>query len=119
MLSAIEQFYENQEESTRECLLFLKNLIQNYNEHFTQEFKYGLPFFYYKGKGLCYFWKDKKTKLPYIGFMQGKWMTNPALVSDGRKQIRILNIDPKEDIDIELINELLIEAISLRDQGIK
>lgn len=61
-------------EPTQSCLLALRNLILSHNPSITPEWKYGMPFFYYKGKMLCYLWTNKKTGQPYIGFADGNKM---------------------------------------------
>ena len=52
-----------------------------------------------------YFWKDKKTIEPYIGFADGVLLDFPELEKGDRKRIKILRIDPNEDIPIELRSE--------------
>lgn len=71
MTSELDFFYLKQEEQIRDCLLALKTVILNFDKGITPEWKYKLPFFYYKGKPLCYFWFHKKYKQPYIGFVNG------------------------------------------------
>lgn len=107
MLHPLEEFYSKRPEPLKGCLLYLKDVILNFDANISEEWKYGLPFFYFKGKMFCYFWIDKKTGYPYIGFMKGKFMEHPALILGDRKQVKTFQINPAEDIPIETIKLLL------------
>ena len=72
-----------------------------------------MPFFCYKGKMLCYFWVDKKTKEPYIGVVKGKYIEHQLLESGNRSHIKIFRINPNKDIDIKNIKLILNKALSL------
>ena len=113
MLKEHDNYYLKQEEPSKSCLLVLKDIILGMDENITPEWKYGLPFFYYKKKMFCYFWKDKKTKEPYIGIVRGNEMEHPQLESGDRKRIKIYRINPSKDIDINTVLEILKNAMSL------
>ncbi|SOE19692.1 protein of unknown function (DU1801) [Spirosomataceae bacterium TFI 002] len=110
----IIQFYEIQEEPVKSCYMALRQVFLTYNSAITEEWKYGLPFFYYAKKPLCYLWKDKKTLHPYIGFVDGILMDHPMLEQGNRKRMKVLSIDPNEDLPIETLYELLEIAIRLK-----
>lgn len=114
MLSHLKQFYDRQPEPNRSCFLAIRQIILSANELLTEEYKYGLPFFYYKGRGLCYLWQDKKTRIPYIGFADGGLIDHPMLIKGDRKRMKILEVNPTEDIDVNLIQSILKLAIQLR-----
>ncbi|MDP4685941.1 MAG: DUF1801 domain-containing protein, partial [Salibacteraceae bacterium] len=90
MLSHLKQFYDRQPEPNRSCFLAIRQIILTADQHLTEEYKYGLPFFYYKGRGLCYLWQDKKTREPYIGFADGVLIEHPMLLKGDRKRMKIL-----------------------------
>lgn len=113
MISELDQFYLNQEEPNQSCFLALKDVILQIDNNITPEWKYKLPFFYYKKKMFCYFWKDKKTKEPYIGIVKGNLIDHPSLEQGDRKRMKILRINPNEDLPVDLIRTILKEAISL------
>ena len=113
MLNDLEQFYLDLAEPNRSCFLALRDLILSADEDVVAMWKYRSPFFYYKGKRICYLWKDPKTKEPYIGIIDGHLIHHPCLEKGDRKQIKILRIDPNEDIDFETIGEIIREAIKL------
>ncbi len=113
MISDLDKFYLEKEETLRDCLLALRDLIVNHNEHITKEWKYKLPFFYFKGKMLCYLWIHKKVKQPYIGFTDGNLIQHPDLLQEKRARMKILLIDPYADLPIDTIRTILTQAIRI------
>ncbi len=115
MLSHLKQFYDRQPEPNRSCFLAIRQIILSGDKHLTEEYKYSLPFFYYKGRGLCYLWQDKKLNEPYIGFVDGGLIDHPRLIKGDRKRVKILEINPRADINKEIILEVLLLAIELKN----
>lgn len=113
MLTDHDNYYHKQEEPFKSCLLALKDIILGLDSEITPEWKYGLPFFYYKKKMFCYFWKDKKTQEPYIGVCRGYEIEHPLLEKGDRKRIKILRINPNADIDIKTLKVVLNQAMKL------
>ncbi len=113
MLTDHDNYYLKQEEPYKSCLLALKDIILGLDDSITPEWKYGLPFFYYKKKMFCYFWKDKKTQEPYIGITKGSEMEHPLLEAGNRKKMKIFRVNPNEDIDVKSIKEILKTAMTL------
>ncbi|NIJ45703.1 hypothetical protein FHR24_002171 [Wenyingzhuangia heitensis] len=112
-MNEVEHFFDALEEPNKSVFLFIKNFItQNYS-NITLYKKWGLPYLYYKEKPLCYIWKDKKTNEPYLSFAKGSKMNHPALIQGDRKIFKILPINPNKDIDVDLITEILEEALKL------
>jgi len=104
--SPLEEFYFNLPEPAKSAYLFIRaHLLQD--PDMTESYKWKLPFFDYKGKYFCYLWQDKKSPLPYIGFSQGKKINHPALFFGTRTQIGVLHFDPRKDLPIELIDEVV------------
>ena len=113
MLKEHDNYFLKQEEPYKSCLLVLRDIILEMDENITPEWKYGLPFFYYKKKMFCYFWKDKKTKEPYIGIARRGEMGHLALEAGDRKKMKILRINPTEDIYVKTVQEILRQAMAL------
>ncbi len=111
----IDNFYLNLAEPNRACMLSLKEIITKCHPKITEEWKYRLPFFYLKGKMFCYLWIDKRTKHPYIGFTDGGFIDHPMLKQGDRKRMKILLIDPNQDLPLELLQEVLRMALNLRE----
>ena len=113
MLKALDNFYEEQEEPNRSCMLALKSIILNYNPDFEAAWKYKLPCFTLNGTIFCYLWKDRKTQMPYISINKGIKIDHPALFLGNRTQFKLLYIDPNKDIPIETIHEIFALALKL------
>lgn len=113
MLTPLDNFYFNKEEPIRGCLLSLRELILKQDSGITAEWKYGLPFFYFKGKMYCYLWIHKKYGQPYIGMANGNQLDHPQLLTEKRARMKILLIDPNEDLDVAMIESILQQALKL------
>ncbi len=113
MLNELDYFYHSQCEPQKSCFLALREIILKADAHITAQWKYRTPFFYYKGKMFCYLWSNKKTQEPYIGFVEGRHLNHPALEQGTRSRIKILRVDPNQDIDVELIVMLLYQAMKV------
>ena len=107
-----ETFYLNFKEPVASCLLALRTYILSVNLNITTKISWGMPFFAYKNKSLCYLWIDKKTKQPYIGFMDGHKIDHPKLIKGDRKRIKVYPINAEEDLVIGEIKELVKLAIN-------
>lgn len=112
MRSEIDNFYLQKEEPVKSCLMALRTIILAYNKTITEAWKYRMPFFCYKGKMLCYLWIDKMTNQPYIGIVEGNKMEHPALEQGNRARMKIMYIDPEQDIPVETIVVILDMAIT-------
>lgn len=111
-MKALDQFYFEREEPDKSCYLALRDLLLAIDEKITPEWKFKLPFFYYKGKMLCYLWKDKKTKLLYVAYMKGSMMQHPLLIQGKEKRVKKIFIDPNKDIPKEALLIITKEALT-------
>ena len=116
-LNALENFYLQQKEPVRGCYLALREIILSQDENVTNEYKYGGSFFCYHGKMFCYLWFHKKLKVPYIAFVEGNKLESPLLIQENRSRIKILLLDPNEDLPISTITNLLGQALNLYRTG--
>lgn len=112
-MSTTDDFFNKQEGPNKEVFLFLRNFIHQYHSEITLHLKWGLPYFYFKGKPLCYLWKDKKTNEPYVSFAKGPQLEHTALIQGDRKVFKILPIPPNQDIDLKVLQSILDQAIKL------
>ena len=110
-IKPVDQFYLNKKEPVKSCLQALRSIILSYSNDITEHWKYGLPFFYFKNKPFAYLWIDKKTLHPYIGVVKGIFIDHPSLDQGNRKKMKVMNIDPNADIPVEVIYEVLGEAV--------
>ena len=118
MIDELYQYYLNHEEPQKSCLLVLRDIILKQDKDISETVKYGMPCFCYKKKMFCYLWTDSKTKEPYILFVEGKLLKHPELETGNRSRMKILRINPTEDLPVILIESLLNGALDLYRNGI-
>ena len=118
-LNKLENWFLSQPEDIQACLLATRKIILQHSEYFTEHWKYGGPFYYYKKKMLCYFWIDKKKSQPYISFADGKQINHPMLDDKGLKRFRVLYLNPNQDLPLLAINEILTESIHIKEATYK
>jgi hypothetical protein len=117
-MTAPDNYYEQQEEPTRGCLLALKEIILSQDVNVTAAWKYGMPFFCYKGKMFCYLWVHKKYQQPYLGMVEGGHLNNSQLIIEKRSRMKIMLFDAHKDLPVETINNILQQAINLYKTGV-
>ena len=114
MIREIDQFYLGNEEPNGSCLLALREIILELDPEISETVKYTLPCFLYKRKMFCYLSVEKKSDQPYILMVDGIRLNHPALEQGDRKRMKILRIDPAKDLPMNIIHEVLHEALDLR-----
>jgi len=117
-MEAMDNFYLNQAEPNKGCLLALKAIVLSQDPEVAAVWKYRMPFFCYKGKMFCYLWVHKKDNRPYLGFVEGKHLEHPGLIIENRSRMKIMLFDPEKDLPIITIGSLLQKAINLYKSGI-
>lgn len=116
-MNELENFYLNQPEPVRSCYLALRDLILAQDSNITNEWKYGSSFFYYKGKMFCYLWFHKKYKQPYLALVEGNRFDEPYLIQEKRSRMKIMLLDPNQDLPIIDIKNILNKALDLYRTG--
>jgi len=91
-----DNFFLNQKEPEKGCLLALRGIVLKQDPQISPAWKYGMPFFCYKGKMFCYLWVHKKLHQPYLGIVEGKRINHPNLIIEKRSRMKIILFDPKE-----------------------
>lgn len=114
MIRELDQYYLQKDEPTQSCLLTLRAMILKQDKHITETRKYGMPCFCYQKKMFCYLWTDKQTDEPYLLMVDGKQLIHPALETGNRSRMKILKVDPKKDLPVATIEDVLEEALALR-----
>lgn len=117
MIDKLYNYYFEQEEPQKGCLLALRDIILAQDDNISETVKYGMPCFCYMKKMFCYLWTDNKTNEPYILFVEGKRLNNPELEAGNRSRMKILRIDPNEDLPIQLIISILNNTLDLYRNG--
>lgn len=118
MIRELDQFYAQKEEPNKGCLVALRAIILQQDEAVSETRKYGMPCFCYQGKMFCYLWVDKKTEEPYLLMVEGEHLKQAELEQGTRKRMKILRINSKKDLKVELIERILKEALDLYRKGI-
>ena len=117
-MTELDNFYLQQSEPIKSCFLALREIILSHDKEIVNAWKYGVPFFCFRGKMFCYLWIHKKYKQPYLGVVEGKRFNHPALISEKRLRMKIMLFDPGKDLPIELINTILQQAINFYKTGV-
>ena len=112
-LTASDNFYLQQPEPIKSCLLALKTIILKQNPNITPAWKYGMPFFCYRDKMFCYLWVQKKHRQPYIGIVEGNRLEHPALIIEKRARMKIMLFDPALDVPVDTIESIIQQALAL------
>ena len=118
MTPELDTFYLNKAEPNRSCLLALRDIILSQDEKVNETRKYGMPCFCYGKKMFCYLWVDKKTNEPYILVVEGNRLDHPALEAGSRARMKILRVDPLQDLPLQTIEEVLGMALDLYRSGV-
>jgi len=107
MQENLDRFYLCKDEPIKSCLIALRDIILSYDSQIVNSWKYGMPFFCYNDKMICYLWIHKKYGKPYLGIVEGKCFDEGYLLSENRSRMKILLIDPNEDLPIVIIKNIL------------
>ena len=112
-LRPVDAYYLQLQEPVKGCLELLRDFILKLDQQVTEEWKYNMPFYCYKGKMFCYLWTHKKYKKPYLGIVKGQQLQHPSLLKEDRTQISIFLLDPNEAIPLDTIGDILKKAMKL------
>ncbi len=118
MINPIDQYYLRLEEPNRSCLLTLREFILEQDERVHETLKYESPCFCYKNRMFCFLSVEKKSGMPYLLMVEGRHLDHPLLEAGNRKRMKVLMIDPEEDLPLEILNEILENALDLYRKGI-
>lgn len=113
MIKAIDDIFLKHDESIRAYLLALRYIILQQDEDITEAVKYGMPFYCYHKKMVCYLWVHKKYKKPYLGIVEGKKISHPDLIQENRSRMKIMLFDTAKDVPIKTITKLMEEVLLL------
>lgn len=116
-LNSNDHFFLKQTEPLKSCLITLRDIILSHDNDIKSEMKYGMPFFCFKGKMVCYLWIHKKYNQPYIGFVEGKLIDHPDLITEKRARMKIMLLDQNKDIPIEKVESILKQVFDLYRNG--
>lgn len=114
MLNHLDNYYLSLPEAEQNCLLFARKFLLGLSSEITEHYKYGGPFFHYRGKQFCYLAYSRTRRKTYAGFIYGNSLKHPKLLSEGRSQVKVFYFDPEKDIDIRSFTEIVKLACGSR-----
>ncbi len=89
----------------------MRRIILMHDTGITEAWKYGMPFYCYTNKMICYLWVHKKYGQPYLGIVEGNKIIHPSLIQEKRTRMKIMLVDPEKDIPLKTIGLLLKKAV--------
>ena len=111
MLNPLENYFLKQPEPQQSCMLFLRTWF--IEQGLEEQFKYMTAMYHFKGKPLCYLSVSSKEKNLYVGFIKGHLMKHPKLEQEGRKQIKVIYLNPEKDLPVKTLTEIVKMAKKL------
>ena len=109
-MKSSSDFYFNEPEPNQSCFLALRKIILGSDDRIQESVKYGMPCFTLLNKAFLYLWKDKKTKDPYLLWVDGNLLDHPSLEKGNRARMKILRVNPLLDLPVVTIRELIENA---------
>lgn len=105
----------NQPENYRNMLLHIIAVVESTVPEATLEFKWKIPFFYYKKKPFCFLNASHKRAYVDIVFSKGYQLKSNLdfLIGDGRNTYKSLRYTTLEEIDNSILIAVIEEAKSL------
>ena len=106
----------NQPDKYRDILLNIVSVIENTIPEVTLEYKWTVPYFYYKKKPLCYLNASHKHHFVDVGFAKGfqlKQNQQHLIADNGRNTVKSLRYYSLDEVDNEVLISVLKEAIIL------
>ena len=114
MQNNVDHHFNSLPEPDRSCLLFLRKFILDFSDKISEQRKNNTPFYYYDKKSVCFISYHPKTRIIYLSFTNGNKIDHPKLLSEGRKKMKILYIDPSKDIEVKSLRTILKSASTLK-----
>lgn len=111
-----ELYILNQPEKYRDILLHIIAVVEHTLPEATLEYKWGIPYFYYKKKPFCYLNASHKNQFVDVGFAKGfqlKTQQQHLVADNGRNTIKSLRYYALETIDNNVLVEVIEEAKTL------
>jgi len=115
-LKPAEHYIINQPSHYRDILLSIVDVMKQTLPEATLEYKWGIPYFYYKRKPFCYLNASHKKQYVDVGFAKGFQLQNHLdhlIVDNGRNTIKSLRYISIESININVLTQVILEAEKL------
>lgn len=114
ILNPAEAYILDQPEPFKSILLHLEGTIRRVAPEVDLLYKYKIPFFYIEGKPYCYL--NVSKGYVDLGFWHAAHLTAhlDKLETKGRKMMKSLRYRSLEEIDQQVLEEVLLDALSVR-----
>lgn len=115
----VKEFLDYLPEDERELVEILRRLIGEWMPGSNEKLAYNVPFYYGFGRILFLWpgsvpWGGLRTPGVQIGFCKGNLLPSRELLNQGnRKEVYTLQVQVPEDIDVELLRMLVLEAVEV------
>jgi hypothetical protein len=110
-MKEVDQYFMNQPEPFRECMLYMRELILGMDQHIVETWKYRMPIYCYNKKMCCYLWVHKKYQQAYLGIVEGKLIDHPDLIQEKRARMKIMLLDPTKDVPVRKVKGILSQVL--------
>jgi hypothetical protein len=117
-INKLDEFFLQHQEPLQSTLMAIDTILKQQDKNITVAYKYGGPFYHYKGRMFAYLWVDKITKEPYIGFVEGQKINHIKLEIGDRKRIAILRCNTQKDLPVAAIKTITKMALAFYKKGI-
>lgn len=120
-MNPVEIYFLNQTEPLQSILLFVRQVILETIPEMEEKYKYKIPFYYYKGKPVCYLNILKEANYVDLGFWDGFKLSNKhqLLKANNRKMVKSLEFNNPKTINIVALQETLLEAVAYKISSVK
>lgn len=110
-----ELYILKQPDFYKEILLHVVSIIESEMPAATLLFKWGIPYFYYKGKPFCYLAPNHKRKFVDVGFARGFQLkkNQDILVDEKRNTVKSLRYFALQEINYDQMISVIKEAKEL------
>lgn len=111
-----EIYILNQPEKYRHIILHIIAVVEHTLPEAILEYKWGIPYFYYKKKPFCYLNASHKHQFVDVGFAKGFQLNKNQdfLIADnGRNTIKSLRYYSLAEIDNDILVSVVEEAMQL------
>ena len=110
-----DNYLHNQPEKYLSILHYLIDVVNQTVPSTSLEFKWGVPYFYYRNKPFCYLAPNHKKGFVDLGFAKGFQLQNhqDILISENRNTVKSLRYFGLDSIEHETLIQVIKEAVSL------
>lgn len=110
-----DEYIFKQPEKYKSIILHLVAVVNQVVPSASLLFKWGIPYFYYKNKPLCYLAPNHKKGFVDLGFAKGYQLQNnqESLISENRNTVKSLRYFDLESINHDILISVITEATAL------